>query len=80
VILAAGDVIKFKLQGSPRSITILAKDAYRMAIEREACKAHMAKMSQRKSVIAAKRERAKLAAAERRFSAKLRSERSNEQP
>lgn len=74
VILAAGDVIKFKLQGSPRFITVLAKDAYRMAIDREAMKIHMKKMGERKAVIAAKRERAKLDRDERRFKAKVRRE------
>lgn len=74
VILESGDVIRFKLQGSPRSITVLAKDAYRMAIDAEARKVHMARMSQRKVALQVKREAEKMRRAERAFSAKLRRE------
>ena len=69
VTLAIGDTIRLKPHGTRREVSILAADVYRHAIMCIANKEHMAKMRDRKVAVAARRERQKLAAQERRMRA-----------
>lgn len=72
VTLAAGDVIKLKPHGTRREVSVPASDVYRYAIMCIANGERMAKLRERKSKIAARRERQRIAQQERRFKAQVR--------
>jgi hypothetical protein len=67
VELAEGDTIRMKPEGTRRWISLEAKHVYQHALMSVANKARMEKLTKRKAVVAASRERKSLAAAERRL-------------
>lgn len=69
VTLAGGDVIKLKPHGTRREVSVGAADVYRYALMCIANGARMNKLRDRKVAVAARRERQKLAAQERRMRA-----------
>lgn len=72
VTLGAGDVIKLKPHGTRREVSLPAVNVYHYALMCIANGERMAKLRERKSLIAARRERNRLAQQERAFKAKLR--------